>query len=192
MLSLWLLPLLAGVAGQSAHPAPSPIVGTWKTGCMPIGRNGRHGLITTLTATPMTLSAVSQVYAHSNCDTPTIRTTFRARIAKTGANGAAIDLDHVVDAIEMTVDAPDVIAVYNQPGSGCGFGGGWQQGQPRAVDGRTCAPFPFPVRGTRLFERVWVEGTTLRLGSFPIVWANTSPERRPTNPGGMIFERVGS
>lgn len=192
MLSIWLLPLAAGAAVQSAHPVPSPIVGTWKTVCMPIGKNGRHGLITTLTATPATLSAVSQLYAHNNCDTPTIRTTYRATIRTIGGKDGAIDLDHVVDAIEMTLDAADVVAVYNRPGSGCGFGDGWRQGLTRAVDGRTCAPFTFPVRGTRLYERVWIEGDRLRLGSFPIVWANTSPERRPANPGGMVFERVGS
>lgn len=184
LLSLWLL------AAPVAPPAPPPIAGTWRTGCMPIGRNGRHGMITTLTATAKTLTAVSQVYAHNSCDTPTIRTTFRARITRAAESGGAIDLDQVVDAIEMTVDAPDVITVYNKPGSGCGFGGGWQQGQSRAVDGRNCAPFAFPVRGTRLYERVWIDRDRLRLGSFPIVWANTSPERRPTTPGAMTFERI--
>jgi hypothetical protein len=157
---------------------------------MPIGRNGRHGFITSLTVTQKTLAAVAQVYAHSNCDTPTFRTTFHATIAAIDENGAAINLDHVVDAVEMTLDAADVVDTYNKPGSGCGFGGGWQRGVARSVAGRTCAPFVFPVAGTRLYERVWVDGDTLRLGSFPIVWANTSPERRPANPGGLVFERV--
>lgn len=192
MLSLWLLPLAASATAQPSPPSRPSLAGTWKTACMPIGRNGRHGFVTTLTATGKTLTAVSQVYAHNSCDTPTIRTTYRAAITALDENGSAIDLDHVVDAVEMTVDAADVIAVYNKPGSGCGFGGGWQQGVPRAVAGRTCAPFNFPVAGTRLYERVWIDGGKLRLGSFPIVWANTSPERRPANPGGMVFERVGS
>lgn len=186
-----LLPLLTGAMAHSVPAPPPALAGTWKTGCMPMGKNGRHGMITTLTATGKTLAAVAQVYAHNDCDTPTIRTTYRATIIATDEKGGAIDLDHVVDAIEMTLDAADVVAVYNKPGSGCGFGGGWRQAVPRAVDGRTCAPFAFPAAGTRLYERVWIEGDTLRLGSFPIVWANTSPERRPRDPGGLVFGRVG-
>lgn len=194
MRSLWLLLAIPLVAGATPSPAPptSPIIGTWKTGCMPIGRNGRHGFITTLTVKARTLTAVSQVYAHGSCDTPTLRTTYRATVAALGESDGTLDLDHVVDTIEMTIDAADVVAVYNKPGSGCGFGGGWQLGIARGVEGRICAPFSFPITGTRLYERVWIDGNKLRFGSFPIVWANTTPERRPTNPGGLTFERDGS
>lgn len=192
MSSLWLLPLAVAAMAHPAPPPRPPLVGTWKTACMPIGKNGRHGMITTLTATAETLTAASQVYARASCDTPTIRTTYRATITALDERGGGFDLDHVVEAIEMTIDSADVIEVYNKPGSGCGFGGGWQRGVTRAVAGRTCAPFAFPAAGTRLYERIWIEENRLRLGSFPIVWANTSPERRPANPGGMIFERVES
>ena len=120
MLSLWLLPLVASAAAQSTPPARAPLAGTWKTGCMPIGKNGRHGFVTTLTASGKSLTAVSQVYAHNSCDTPTIKTIYRATILAAGEKDGAIDMDHVVDAIEMTIDAADVVAVYNRPGSGCG------------------------------------------------------------------------
>lgn len=191
ILLLPLLSSLATCASTRSAPSPaSPIAGVWKTGCMPIGKNGRHGFVTTLTASEKTFTAVSQVYAHNNCDTPTLRTTYRATIAAIGGNGSAIDLDHVVDVIEMTVDSGDVIATYNKPGSGCGFGGGWQSGIPRNVAGRACAPFSFPMAGTRLYERVWIEDDRLRLGSFPIVWVNTSPDRRPASPGALVFQRI--
>jgi hypothetical protein len=185
--------LLAPLAACTiAHPIPpiSPIAGVWKTACLPIGKNGRHGFVTTLTATRKELTAVSQVYAHSNCDTPTVRTTFRATLATITETSGAIDLDHVVGGIERSLDAADVVDAYNKPGSGCGFGGGWRRGVSRDVTGQTCAPFTFPVTGTRLYERVWIEGDTLRLGSFPVVWTNTSPERRPAHPGGLTFARV--
>jgi hypothetical protein len=190
-----MLPFAAALAGAlpagTAPPTPrSALHGTWKTGCMPIGRNGRHGFITTLTIARGKLVAVSQVYAHANCDTPTVRTSYRATIAAIRENGPTVDLDHVVDAVEMTANAADVVEAYNKPGSGCGFGGGWRLDVPRGIEGRTCAPFTFPAAGTRLYERVWIEGDKLRLGSFPTVWANTAPERRPTRPGGLAFERT--
>lgn len=170
---------------------PSPAIeGNWKTGCLPIGRNGRHGFVTTLAVRGTTLEAVSQVYAHADCDTPTIRTRYRGRIVATGGQAGTIDLDHVVEAIEMTLDAADVVQVYNKPGSGCGFGGGWHLGTARSIEGRTCAPWTFPIAGTRLYERMWVDGGRLRVGSFPTAWTNVTPEARPTAPGMLVFTRA--
>lgn len=171
--------------------ASSPLEGEWSTGCAPIGQNGRHGFITRITATGDALTAVAQVYAHNNCDTPTMRTTYRATIIAATKHEGSIELDHVVESITMTLDAADIVAVYNRPGSGCGFGSGWQLGAARDVAGRRCAPFSFPLANTRLYERLWLAGDTLQLGSFPIVWTNTSPELRPTKPGRLRFQRVG-
>lgn len=157
---------------------------------MPIGVGGRHGFITTLTVRGRKLSAASQVYAHANCDTPTIRTVYQGRITAAKERAGGIDLDHVVGSVTMTLDAADVVTTYNKPGSGCGFGGGWQLGLARGVEGRSCAPFTFPTANTRLYERVWLEGGKLRLGSFPVAWTNTTPERRPATPGGLTFDRL--
>jgi len=35
-----------------------------------------------------------------------------------------------------------------------------------------------------------VSGDELRIGSFPTVWDNTTPEKRPTSPGLLVFRRV--
>ena len=90
----------------------------------------------------------------------------------------------------MTADAADVVTTYNaNDKSGCGMGGGWALGVARSVEGRFCAPWTFPAIGTSLYERAWVSGDELRVGSFPAVWNNTSPDKRPTTPGLMVFHR---
>ncbi len=90
----------------------------------------------------------------------------------------------------MTLAAPDVVETYNKPGSGCGFGGGWVLGQPRNVLSATCPPLTFPAAGTRIYDRVWIEGDTLRAGISLVPWANTSPDKRPAVPGALVFTRV--
>jgi hypothetical protein len=178
----------AGIA--AAHPA---IEGSWVTACLPIGKNGRHGFITRLEIKRGRITASSQIYAHSNCDTPTVHTDYRGKIAdmRPGDDGVT-DFDHEVIEITTTADHPEVVTIYNagDPGSGCGLGGGWQLGVARAVDGRTCAPWTFPAARTRLYERAWISGDELRIGSFPSVWNNTTPEKRPTAPGLLVFRRV--
>jgi len=173
--------------------ARTGIEGSWQTACLPIGKNGRHGFVTRLKIRRGSITASSQVYAHSNCDTPTVSTDYRGAITKVtpGADGV-IEFDHMVEAITTTPDDPEVVTIYNagNTGSGCGFGGGWQLGVARPVEGRTCAPWTFPAIGTSLYERAWVSGDELRIGSFPTMWDNTTPEKRPTAPGLLIFRRV--
>jgi hypothetical protein len=189
--ALVLLVLLVPQIGISAPRRA--IEGIWKTECMPIGKNGRHGFITRVEITRSEFIATAQIYAHSSCDTPTVRNDYRGTLANVKpGDGGVTEFDHVVKAITLTADHPEVVTIYNagNPGSGCGMGGGWQLGVARAVDGRTCAPWTYPAIGTRLYERAWVVGDELRIGSFPNVWDNTTPEKRPTAPGTMVFHRV--
>ena len=171
----------------------SGIEGSWQTGCLPIGKDGRHGFITRLEIKRGKITASSQIYAHNSCDTPTVRTDYRGKIVDMrSGDGGVIDFDHDVIAITTTADDPEVVTIYNagKPDSGCGMGGGWQLGVARNVHGRTCAPWTFPAAGARLYERGWVAGDQLRIGSFPSVWTNTAPEKRPTSPGLLVFHRV--
>jgi hypothetical protein len=177
----------------SMAAARSAIEGSWQTSCLPIGKNGRHGFITRLEIKRGRISASSQIYAHNSCDTPTVRTAYRGKIVgRRAMSDGVIDFDHDVIAITTIPDDPEVVTIYNagKPDSGCGLGGGWQLGVARSVAGRTCAPWTFPAAGTRLYERGWVAGDELRIGSFPTVWINTAPEKRPTSPGLLVFRRV--
>jgi hypothetical protein len=182
------MPTLPNASMAAARPK---IEGSWQTGCLPIGKNGRHGFITRLEIKHGRITASSQIYAHNNCDTPTVHTEYRGKIIdmRSGDDGVT-DFDHEVAAITTTADDPEVVTIYNGSNSGCGFGGGWQLGVARAVDGRTCAPWTFPAAGTRLYERGWIAGDELRIGSFPTVWTNTTPEKRPASPGLLVFHRV--
>ncbi|HVJ02892.1 MAG TPA: hypothetical protein VM662_11970 [Sphingomonas sp.] len=186
--------LLIALPAES-HPQPggrTGIEGRWKTACVPIGKNDRHGFITTLEVRDDLFTAVSQLYAHSDCNTPTVRTHYSGRIHAALAHDGVIDVDHVVESIRMTLDDADVVEAYNKPGEGCGISGGWRLNTARPIDGRTCAPWTFPAAGTRLYERMWRTGDQLRIGSFPTVWTNTAPERRAATPGTLVFVRIGA
>ncbi len=193
ILFLVCLPLvLADAPALAAKPADAVIDGTWENACLPIGKNGRHGFIVRVTIARKTMTAVSQTYAHSNCDTPTVKIDYRAKIVARAVSGDAVDFDHVVTSITMTAQHPEVVTIYNadNANAGCGMGGGWVLDVPRQVEGRNCAPLMLPVAGTRLYERAWVVDGQLKIGSFPVVWANTSPDKRPTAPGLLVLHRV--
>jgi hypothetical protein len=184
------VPALPNAGIAAARPG---IEGSWQTGCLPIGKNGRHGFITRMEIKRGRITASSQIYAHNNCDTPTVHTEYRGKIVDMRSEDDGVTaFDHEVVAITTTADDPEVVTIYNagNTGSGCGFGGGWQLGVARAVDSRTCTPWTFPAKGTHLYERGWLAGDELRIGSFPTVWTNTTPEKRPTSPGLLVFRRV--
>ena len=144
-----------------------------------------HGFVTRLEVKERALTATTQIDAHSICDIATVSTAYRGNIVRTviGSDGA-VDFDQSSSlAVTMTADAADVVTIYNADDkSGCGMGGGWTLGVARRVEGRFCAPWTFPAIGTSLYERAWVAGDELRIGSFPAVWNNISPDKRPSTP----------
>lgn len=172
-------------------PAPSPIEGSWKTGCVPIGQNGRHGLITRLTVEGSRLTVRSQLYAHDGCDRPTILTEYQGHLARVQPASGGVELDHAVRNVTMRIDAADVLPFYNsgEAGAGCGLTA-WELGVSRSVAGRTCTPFVLPAEDAMLYERAWIEGNTMRLGSLPMAWTNSTPEKRAAAPAPLVFERV--
>lgn len=178
------------LAAPLPAPARSPLDGVWRTGCLPIGKNGRHGMITTLTIAGKRMTASAQIYGHNTCDIPTIRTEYRGAIVHTEPAEGGVAFDHDVKAVEMTIGLAEVVDVYNKPGSGCGFGRGWVIGKPRSVAGATCAPWTFPTVGTHLYERAWISGDSMKIGSMPVAWGNTAPDKRPAVPGMLAFTRV--
>jgi len=187
------LALVIGAAPARADkPRPTAIEGNWESACMPIGKNGRHGFTARLEIRRGKIAATVQVYAHSTCDIPTVRNDYRGTVASIRTNDdGSVDFDHVVEAITMTPDFPEVVTIYNGNAAvGCGFSGGWTLHVVRAVDGRTCAPWTFPKAGTRLYERAWVAGDELRIGSFPSAWNNVTPDKRTMAPGALVFHRV--
>ncbi|MBD8892169.1 hypothetical protein [Roseibium litorale] len=182
---------------QIAAGAPA-LEGRWQTACLPIGKNGRHGMIVTLSVPEDTartgegpLHSVAQLYAKSDCADPTVEAVYEGNVALTQEATGQFLADQDVGTMTLTPQAPDVVALYNaQPEEkGCGLTG-WQLNQPQDVSGKTCAVTAFPAAGTRLYDRAWIEGETLQFGGFPVKWDLTAAAQRPHEPGPILFERV--
>lgn len=178
------------LASPLPTPAKSPLDGVWKTACIPMGLNGRHGMIVTFTFSGHAIAINSQIYAHNSCDAPTILIKVRGTVLQAVPAEGGMSFDYAMQTFEMTLDAPDVVDTYNKPNSGCGFGGGWVLGRPRDVSGRTCAPITFPTPGARLYDRAWITGDTLQIGVTAMAMSNTTPDKRPAVPGSPLFTRV--
>lgn len=177
-----------------AAPLPalvkSPLDGAWKTVCVPMGLDGRHGMIATVTFNDKAIAIGAQVYAHNSCDTATFHIQARGTVTRTDPAEGGFAFDYTLQTFEMTLDAPDVVDTYNKSNSGCGFGGGWVLGQPRDVAGRTCAPINFPMPRARLYDRAWITGDTMRIGVTAAAMGNATPDKRPALPGSPVFTRV--
>ncbi|MFV0625333.1 hypothetical protein ACBY01_15155 [Sphingomonas sp. ac-8] len=164
--------------------------GNWASDCQPIGKGGRHGLVTRITIRGNRVEAHAQMYATSQCQTPTFYLTYAGRFTTRPDRDGSIELDHTVRSITLTAQAADVVSQYNLEGDhGCGLKG-WQLNTGKSVAGKRCDPFSFPTEGTPLHDKVWIDADGLRFGAFPMVWTNISAGKRPTQPLPTIYRRV--
>lgn len=188
-----------GVAAWAQAAAGAPALGgRWQTACLPIGKNGRHGMIVTLTVPEDTarrgegpVQADAQIYARSDCLSPTVSAHYEASAGFIQEAPGAFLADQEVDTVTLTPKSSDVVEFYNAKPEemGCGLTG-WQLNQPRDVSGRTCSVTAFPAPGSRIYDRVWVEDGTLQFGAFPVKWDLTNAAQRPSEPGPVVFEQV--
>lgn len=191
---------LTSIAGASVIPSLSvaqdgtkSIQGEWTTDCLPIGKNGRHGHVTRITITDNEIKATSQIYAKSQCQTPTVQVNFTGSLIHGRNEGGQVRIEHVVRTLTTTPNTKDVVDHYNKETSdnaGCGLTG-WQENVPLSVAGKTCGPFTFAAEGTHLYDSAWVAGNQLRFGAFPVAWTNTSAEKIPSKPLETIYYRTG-
>ncbi|MBO0346795.1 hypothetical protein J0X15_16330 [Roseibium sp. CAU 1637] len=167
-----------------------PIQGYWTSGCIKLGMGGRHGAVVTLHVSPLgVLRAQAQMFAGPSCDRPTVLARYRGEII---GNSALGELDHRVEAVRLSVADRQALALYNeQPDNfGCGFARArpWALNRERDVAGRTCGGQGFARVGTVLKDRYWLEGEELRFGALPL---SLEPVARPTQPGPVVFYKVG-
>ncbi|MBB5665031.1 hypothetical protein GGE68_003228 [Rhizobium leguminosarum] len=171
----------------------SRLNGEWTSDCLPIGKNDRHGYITRITIIGQQLTATSQVYAKSSCQTPTVQVNFKGELIQEQADGDRARIEVAVHSITTTPNIQDVVDHYNRDTAdqaGCGLKG-WEENVPLSVAGKTCGPFSFAAEGTHLFDAVWIEGDQLRFGAFPTIWTNTSPDKTPSKPLETAYHRTG-
>lgn len=187
------MPLFA-IALLAATPAPArPIDGIWETDCMPLGKNGRHGVVTRVTIDGAKMEAVAQVHATPACAMPTFKMFFKGRIDEASdAMPSALRL--TVQAIDLTPQHRAVVDQYNRNDDegphGCGLSG-WQLDQAQSVAGQSCAPFQFAKIGTTLYDAAWVDADgSMRFGAFPMLWSNDAEDKRPKQPLPVVYHRI--
>ncbi|MFS8123852.1 hypothetical protein QD336_15655 [Rhizobium sp. BR 250] len=194
------IPLLAALVAAAgilpslpAHAAEGKVdlQGEWTTDCLKIGKNDRHGIVTRLTIRGERMQAVSQLYARSGCQQPTVQVRYEGTLDGGLKDQDSLQFAHTVTSITMTPNDSDVVEHYNRDpkGAGCGLTG-WRENIPFDVDGRTCAAIAFARKGDTLFDRAWIDGNRLRFAAFPIKWSNRTQEDRPQSPLETVYYRT--
>ena len=192
MRKLTLLPfvILAGTVGTASAETLLP-QGDFRTECLPIGKDGRHGLIANVSIEDDTISASAQTYAHNNCDVPTVRADYRGIITSARETGNRIDFTQETGPFLYTLLADDVTTYYNAnvDEAGCGLDG-WQTDVPRDAAGKTCGSYTFPPIGTELKDSVWFNQNAVEFGRMPLIWDSASDAGYPKQSSGILFTRV--
>ena len=148
----WLGFLVANLAfiptpAPAANP-PSAIEGKWVSECLPLGKNGRHGLIIRVIVSPNDFKASGQMYARNICDAPIIAFEDKAVVEGTEAIPTGWKLRLKLVSATITINDRSVANIYAQ-GKKCGLAS-WQVDVPVHVDGRTCEPVSYPSKGAML------------------------------------------
>lgn len=190
VLALAGLALAVGTTASAPQAPVNSLVGNWISECQPIGKGGRHGIITRVNLADDQIDAETQMFATSECKSPVLKVNYRGTATIQQAYNRHVSITHTVDQIDLTPQAPDVVAQYNLGDEhGCGLDA-WQINVPKSVAGRRCSPFSFPVKGTTLFDSAWTDGNKVRFGAFPMIWTNTAADKRPTDALPVIYRRT--
>lgn len=192
------MPILAIALLAATADVTDKLRGIWETACLPIGKDGRHGVMTRIMMNSETMEATAQLYAARDCVAPTFQINFRGQIhfrgeAEKGAAGEQISFSYKVVAIDLTPQDQAVVDQYNRADGGrhgCGLPG-WRLNIPQSVAGQECTPFHFARIGTLLHDNGWLDGDgNLRFGAFPILWSNDAESKRPDKPLPTAYHRV--
>jgi hypothetical protein len=116
--------------------------------CLPLGKNGRHGLIIRLNVSAGEFQAAGQMYARNICDAPVIAFEDQATIERIQTTAIGWEIRLKLVSATMTINDKNVADLYAK-GKKCGLAS-WQVGVPMHVDGRTCEPVSYPSKGAIL------------------------------------------
>jgi len=191
--SFCLAVVLLCAEGRADPVVPAALQGEWTTDCLPIGRDGRHGMISRLEIDGHgRMSAWSQVFASKACRVPTVQARYETQIVDLFEDREATRVAHKVDSILLKTNKDDVTAIYNDTAkpAGCGLTG-WQTNIARPVNGRTCAVFDLPKMDEVLLDRVWADGNRLTFGAYPLKWTIREENDLPRVPSAISFYRTG-
>lgn len=180
------------MAAQGTLPegARVPFQGRWTTGCFKLGMYGRNGVIVRLHVSALGgLDAEAQMFASPGCDRPTMLARYVGQITRADDEGM---VDLLVGRVSLSVSDAETLRLFNAEPEllGCGFGAEapWQLHELRDVSGRVCGGQAFPVAGSMLEDRFWIDEDGLRFGILPLALQGG---QRPEVPGQVRFYKTG-
>ena len=150
----WAFPAALSALISTPAPAANPVAaiqGNWVSDCLPLGQNGRHGLVIRVTVTSDSFGASGRMFAHNSCDAPVFDFVDHAVLGRAEPISGRWDLHLTLVSATMTIKNKSVADLYAQS-SKCGLAT-WQVDVPMPVEGRTCEPVSFPPTGTILIAK---------------------------------------
>jgi hypothetical protein len=193
---IWLIvslgALLSACAGPQEQPTrPSPLLGRWRSDCVPIGKRGRHGAIFALELDGRgRMLATSQMFARRNCVQPTLRIEAVADYEAGAPSGSGVAFDYAFRSFDMTLQRQDVVDIYNSEAFGDCAKREWRAGEPQSVLGGFCPPTRMPRRGALHRDAAFVRRDTMAFGFLPLRLEEALGSARPTSPSKIVFMRL--
>ena len=184
--------LLSACAGpQEQAPRSSPLLGRWRSDCVPIGKRGRHGAIFALELDGRGRMLVSsQMFARRDCVQPTLRVEAVADYEVGAPSGSGVAFDYAFRSFEMTLQQQDVVNTYNSEAFGGCAKRAWRAGEPQSVLGGFCPPTRMPRRGALHRDAAFVRRDTMAFGFLPLRLEAALGSARPTSPSKTVFKRL--
>lgn len=187
-----LLALLSACAGPQEQPTrSSPLVGRWRSDCVPIGKGGRHGAILALELDARGRMLVTgQMFARRGCVQPTLRIEAVADYELGAPSGSGVAFDYAFRSFEMTLQHQDVVDTYNSEAFGDCAKRAWRAGESQSVLGGLCPPTRMPSRGALHRDAVFVRRDAMAFGFLPLRLEAARGSARPTSPAKTVFMRL--
>lgn len=162
--------------------ADSSISGVWKSKCIPLPK--RHSIISTLNFSDSVVTATTQLFADSACETMNLAINFEGDYQIGGAHGSGLEFDFTPTVVTFTLLNLDVVQYYNA-NLGCGFSD-WKLNEVRNVSGKLCPSVQMPTVGLPGYDIVAINGDSLQFGVFPQGALPMNPRDRPFDPSPAI------
>ena len=176
---------LAPIPAFAAHP-PVAMQGSWVSDCLPLGKNGRHGLIIRVMVSAGAFNSSGRMFAHNSCDAPVMDFVGQAALGRVKAASGGYDLRLTFMSATMTIRDKSVAALYAQ-GANCGLAT-WQVDVPTDVAGRTCEPVSFPSNGSIVTLKAMPSGDRMTIQDLYVLFS-AKPVDGVVLPGNVVLRR---
>jgi hypothetical protein len=188
-ISLPALALAALIPSWSARA--DPLVGDWRSGCLPVGQNGRHGAIAEVSFEPSgMMNAHFDMFERPDCATATLSGKAHWSFRTSPKPDGRIELDYTLRDFELTLHRPEVVAVYNGDAAKRCAPTSWKLEVPQSVLGGVCPPIHVPNAGSTYLDTALVQDGKLRFAAFPKSLTQPPSATRAIAPSPAEFEKL--